>query len=106
MAFPKAWRWLRRWSALYRLGLIAICGVTVVSTLLHAPVLSLAFLAPAFAAFALWGVAGSQLRYFLCPRCGERFIWGLGFFSMSFQSHCAHCGLPKYPEFAEGAQKT
>ena len=106
MTFPEAWCFLRKWSALYRIALIALCGVAIAAALLHVPARSLVFLAPTFGAFALYIVAGSRLKYFPCPRCGARFIWGLGFFSMSLQSHCSHCGLPKYPESDHEVTKT
>jgi predicted RNA-binding Zn-ribbon protein involved in translation (DUF1610 family) len=97
---------LRRWSALYRLALVAIFGVGVVCALLQLSARSSLFLAAEAIAFTLYVIAGSELRHFRCPRCGEEFIWGLGFFSISFQSHCQHCSLPKYPKDDDSIVKT
>lgn len=60
-------------------------------------------LGPAFAFALLWMiwfvVAGARLEQFKCPRCGNRFDKGPGFFAVRtwiFARKCPHCGLKKF----------
>jgi hypothetical protein len=86
------------------IGLTAVILFTIVSAALGEPILSWPFLVGFFLVFLLYALPSSQLRSFHCPRCGERFAWGLGF-GIFFQSHCNHCKLPKYPEDADNPQE-
>jgi hypothetical protein len=64
---------------LHGIGLIAVIVFTIVSAALGRPFLSWPFLVGFFLVFLLYALPSSQLRSFRCPRCGERFAWGLGF---------------------------
>ncbi|MEY2557632.1 MAG: hypothetical protein QOE34_1057 [Verrucomicrobiota bacterium] len=77
---------------------------TIVSAALAGLVLSWPFVVGFFLVFLLYALPSSQIAFFRCPRCGERFTWGLGL-GIFFQSYCAHCRLPKYPEDGDDAQE-
>jgi hypothetical protein len=98
------WRWLWRWSLLHCIGLAAVIVYTIVSAAIGAPFVSWSYLVGFFLVLLLYALPSSQLRAFRCPRCGERFLWGLGF-GIFFQSHCNHCKLPKYAEHADNPQE-
>jgi hypothetical protein len=74
-----------------------VIAFTIVAAALDVPFLSWPGLGGMFFFFLLYALPSSQIAFFRCPRCGERFTWGLGF-GIFFQSYCAHCKLPKYPE--------
>ena|SRR5688572_11923705 len=103
-SYPATWRWLRRWSILHCVGLAALVVFTIVGAALDVQVLSWAGLGGGFVFLLLYALPSSQIAFFRCPRCGERFVWGLGF-GIFFQSYCAHCRLPKYPDDTDDPQQ-
>ena len=86
------------------IGLISLLVFTFVSAALSLPIRSWIFFTGFFVAMLLYALPSSQIRSFRCPRCGERFAWGLGF-GIFFQSRCNHCKLPKYPEDGDNPQE-
>ena len=98
-SFPEEWRRLSRFRVWYYIAVLSTWGFTLVCIALAVP--QSLFLAGIFVAICFWSIAAIRLRDFRCPRCQERFVWGLGLISGFFQSHCAHCRLAKHAEESE-----